>query len=261
MSYRNLEKFGFKLNRNSTHTARTIMLAELALLIDWIIDSKATKTDYLTAITEGNCLNKRSVSNRKITANHLAELYTFDLDIPTFRALIYLWTRDEKARPLMALLMAYTRDSILHDTAQKFLAIPPSDSISSQDTEIWINELEQERFSKSTLLTTARNLNSSWTQSGHLVGRVQKTRKTVEATVGATAFALFLSYLSGLRGVQLFQSEFFRILECSEQEAIGFAQEASQKGWITFRRVTDVIDVQFPHFLTEKDKDLLIEQS
>jgi len=236
------------------------MLRELTLLLDYVVDTDATTNDYLSAIIENNCLHKRSVSNRRITAKHLAELYVLDNGVPIFRALLYLWNRDEASRPLLALLCAFTRDSILRDTAHHFIAALPSTQITRQDTEQWVNDMEPGRFSEVTLSSTAKNLNSSWTQAGHLVGRVEKTRVTNQAGPGAITFALFLAYLSGFRGIQLFRTEYIRILDCSEHEAISLAQEASQKALITFKKVADVVEVQFPNFLTNQEKELLIEQ-
>lgn len=245
---RRLAELGFKLNRSSTHTARTIMLRELSLLLDYVADPDATTNDYLNAIIEDNCLHKRSVINRRITAKHLLELYALDKRFPIFRALLYLWNRDKASRPLLALMCAFTRDSILHDTAHYFLATLPSTKITREDTEKWVNALEPGRFSEVTLRSTAKNLNSSWTQSGHLVGRVVKTRVINEIGPGAITFALFLAFLNGSRGMQMFQSDYVKILGCSEHEAIRLAQEASQIALLTLMRVSDVVEVQFPHF-------------
>ena len=260
MNNRLMSELGFKLNRNSTHTARTIMLRELTMLFEYIVHQDATTNDYLNAIIEDNCLHKRSVSNRHITAKHLVELYALDNRVPIFRALLYLWNRDETSRPLLALLCAFARDSILHDTAHHFIAALPSTQITRQDTEQWVNDMEPGRFSKVTLSSTAKNLNSSWTQAGHLVGRVEKTRVTNQAGPGAITFALLLAYLSGFRGVQLFRTEYVKILDCSEHEAITLAQNASQKAFLTFKKISDVVEVQFPLFLTSQDKELLVEQ-
>jgi hypothetical protein len=258
MDQKALAYMGFKLNRNSTHTARTIMVSELNLLFEYIVDHNATTDDYVEAMVHDNCLYKRSMSNRKITAKHLLELYTLDRSVPIFRALRYLWYEDEASRPLLALLCATTRDSILHDTAQHFWDLSLSTVITREDTERWVNAMETGRFSEVTLRSTAKNLNSSWTQSGHLVGRVQKTRIKPDPNTGATVFALFLGYLSGFRGMQLFQSEYVKILDCSEHEAVNLAQEAAQKGLLTFKKLGDVVEVGFPNILTSQDKELLV---
>lgn len=245
------ELFGIELDKNNPHIARTIMLEELTILLNWVVDPNASKTDYLKAIIEDNCLQKRSASNRDITARRLAELYTFDTSIPLFRALIFLWRRDEMSRPLLALLSAYARDSILRDTAKNIISLPLGTVITRQNMEQWVEALDPGRFSEVTLRSVAKNINSSWTQSGHLRGRINKTRIPAVLATGATAYALFLSYLSGARGTELFQTEYVKILDCTENVAVDFAQEASQRGWITFKRVAEVKEVQFPNFLNQ----------
>ena len=261
MSNHKLVQFGFKLNINSTHTARTIMLNELSVLLEWVSDSYSVQHAYLKAIVEENCLQKQSVSNRKITARHLNELYGLDPLIVVFRALRYLWNRDVKARPLIALLCACTRDAILHDVVMKVLDLPLNTSITSENTEIWIDEIYPWRFSKVTLRTLAKNINSTWTQVGYLNGKVNKIRVKAVATPGSIAYALFLAYLSGARGIELFETKYVKLLDCSMHDAISLAQEASQRGWIAFNRIGDVIDIRFPNFLNQQEVELLFEQN
>ena len=256
-----MDKLGFSFDRNSTHTARTIMLDEVTQLLDWVRDENATQQDYLDAIIENNCLQKRSMSNRKITARHLSNLYSLDYQIPIFKAFVFLWYRDEVSRPLLAILMAYARDTLFRQVADQILQIVPNQIITRSNTEIWINDLEPGRFSEVTLRSAAKNINSSWTQSGHLDGKINKMRTAVQATSGAVAFAVFLAYLSGYRGIEIFHAPCMAILDTSEHELRGLAQEASQRGWIIFNHVGDVIEFRFPNFLTADERDLLIEQN
>lgn len=256
-----LPTLGFKLDRNSTHTARTIMLSELTILLDWVTEPNASKPDYIQAIIHNNCLNKRSANNRTLTAKHLVNLYTLDPQIPIFRAMLYLWGRDLAARPLLALLLASARDSILHDCTTFFLGIPAGKTITRAETAQWISERYPERFSSVTLQSVAKNLNATWMQSGHLIGRAEKTRTSALPTAGAVSYALFLAYLEGFRGTQLFEAPYLKMLDCPEYIAMNLAQEASQRSWITFKRIRDVIEVDFPHFLTQAERELLRDQN
>ncbi len=261
MSNHKLAQFGFKLNINSTHTARTIMLNELSDLLEWVSDANATQRTYLKAIVEENCLQKQSISNRKISARHLIDLYSLDPSIGVFRALRYMWDRDVKARPLIAFLCACTRDAILHNVAMNVLNLPLNTSITSEDTETWINEIYLDRFSKVTLRTLAKNVNSTWTQAGYLNGKVNKIRVKSIVTPGSIAYALFLAYLSGARGTELFEAKYVKLLDCSMHDAISLAQEASRRGWIAFNRIGDVIDIRFPNFLNQQEVEWLFEQN
>jgi hypothetical protein len=67
-------------------------------------------------------------------------------------------------------------------------------------------------------------------------------------------------YLTGERGPSLFQTEYFKLLDCSIDTGIELAQEASRRGWIVFKRVGDVIEVLFPNQINQKEMELLREQ-
>lgn len=127
--------------------------------------------------------------------------------------------------------------------------------------EEYIDNLETGRFSPATLKSTAQNINSSWTQSGHILGRVKKFRAKAKATPGAASFALLLGYLSGVRGESLYQTEYAKLLDCSMEESIELSIEASRKGWIVLKRLGSVIEVLFPNLLSHQEMEWVREQS
>lgn len=256
-----LTRFGFKFNKNSTHVRRTMMFDELSLLLSCVIDREPLKTDYIKAITEDNCLAKRSVQNRKFTAKYLTELYVLDPELPVFRALLYFWERDEKARPLLALLCAYTRDSLLRMSMPFIFDHQEGETVDRLLLEEYIEERFPGRFSKNTLSSIARNINATWTKSGHLEGRAKKIRTKVYTTPGATAYALFLAYLTGGRGRALLLTEYARLLDSTEDTLIDLAGEASRRGWIICNHVADVLEVQFPNLLTSTEMEWVHEQN
>lgn len=55
-----ISRFGFRFGKGSVHTARTMMLEDLQLLLSYVGSPNASKSDYLKAIEEDNCLGKRS---------------------------------------------------------------------------------------------------------------------------------------------------------------------------------------------------------
>jgi hypothetical protein len=70
-------KFGFKTGVGGAHTARTMMLADLTTLLGAaLVEPK--REDFNRLIVEGNVLGKRTTSNRRLTARHLADLYGLD---------------------------------------------------------------------------------------------------------------------------------------------------------------------------------------
>jgi hypothetical protein len=112
-----LSRFGFSFKRGGAHTSRTMMLDELRTLLTYVDRPEADKRDYLHAIDDENCLGKRSGKTRRLTYQHLVDLYSLDHTNVLFRALLYFWNRDIDGRPLLALLCTFARDAIFRSTA------------------------------------------------------------------------------------------------------------------------------------------------
>jgi hypothetical protein len=88
------------------------------------------------------------------------------------------------------------------------------------------------RLNESTLDKVARNASSSWTQSGHLEGRVRKIRHLVRPTPGPVVYALWLGSFDDLAGEDLLRSAWARILDASPQELMNLALRGKQLGLI-----------------------------
>ncbi len=256
-----LTRFGFKFNKNSTHIRRTMMFGELSLLLTYVSNRKAKKSEYIRAIKEDNCLGKRSVQNRKLTAQYLTELYGLDPSLAVFRTLLYFWDRDEQSRPLLAFLCAYTRDQLLRLSMPFIFDHQEGEAVDRFLLEAYIEEHFPGRFSKNTLSSISRNVNSSWTQSGHLRGYLKKYRAKIISTPGATAYALFLAYLTGGRGKSLLASEYVRLLDSPEDRLLMLAAGASQRGWMVCNHIDDVLEVRFPNLLTDVEMEWSHEQN
>ena len=256
-----LSRFGFRFDNGSAHTARTMMLEDLQLLLSYVNHPDSSKNDYLKAIKEDNCLGKRSGKNRIITNRHLVYLYSLDPTMTIFRALRYFWERDIDGQPLMALLCSYSRDSVLRLSEPFIVQLTEGETTTREALEEYIDEKEPDRFSKATLKSTAQNLNSTWTKSGHLIGKVKKVRSRAIATPGSVSYALFLGYLTGIRGESLFTTEYTCLLNSSKASLIKLAEDASRRGWIVFKRIGNVMEVQFPNLLTAQEKEWIHEQN
>jgi hypothetical protein len=110
-----------------------------------------------------------------------------------------------------------------------------------------------DRFNDSTLDKVVRNASASWCQSGHLQGRVRKIRCLVRPTPVATAYALVLGFLEGLRGARLFTTQWTRVLDLQEAELRHLATEAKRIGLIDLKMAADVIEVGFSPILTPQE--------
>jgi hypothetical protein len=256
-----ISRFGFKLEKGGVHTSRTMMLEDLHTLLSYVCNPDSTKTDYLRAIKEDNCLGKRSGRTRKLTAGHMISLYSLDPSVTIFRSLLYFWNRDIEGRPLLALMCAYARDPLLRLCTAFILKFNKDEIVTRKALEEYIDSKDPGHFSMATLSSTAQNLNSTWTKSGHLTGKAKKMRSRAKATPGSVSYGLFLGYLMGFRGESLFINDFAHLLDCSREKAMEYAQEASSRGWIVFKRVGNVIEVQFPNLLTVEEREWIRDQN
>lgn len=201
------------------------------------------KTDYVRAITEGNCLGKATAATRRLSSQRLAELYALDSGVPIFRVLTRLWNLDSGAQPLLAMLSAIARDPLLAATAGPVLSLFPGEEFSRERTKHALRELVGDRLNDAILEKVVRNAASSWTQSGHLEGRTFKKRRVVRATAPSGAFALYLSHVAGFRGSEIFASAWFAVLDCTPTSARDLAIEAKRMGLIDLRISGEVVDL------------------
>ena len=249
-------KVGFRFGNKSTHTSRTIMFKELALLLD-DQEPNASRDAYVSAIINQNCLGKRTVSTRKLTCQRLSEVYGLDPSIPLFRIMRYLWQVDENGRPLLAFLTALARDPLLRITSTTILQMQAGEELIRQQLTDALRQSVENRLNEGTLNTTVRNISSSWTQSGHLKGRVRKIRQKIAPTPMVTTYALLLGYILGARGNGLFSTFWTKALDIPSEELISLATEAKRLGFLDLSQSGGVVEVAFNRMLTEEERLLI----
>ena len=74
------------------------------------------------------------------------------------------------------------------------------------------------------------------------------------------AYALLLAFASGARGSELFRSPFMQVQDAPQERAIELAEEAARKGWVSFKRVGDVMEAAFPRIVTAEELRIIREQ-
>lgn len=222
---------GLRFGDRGTHTSRTMMLAELTALLD-AQPPESTRADYLQAIVDDNILGKNTEATRKLTGQRLAELYGLDPSVPIFRALLRVWRIDESGRPVVALLCALARDPLLRSTAPTVLGLDEGEELVRSHLLDALRTLTGDRLNDSILDKVARNAGSSWSQSGHLEGRVRKIRQRVSATPGPLAFALWLGSLEELAGEQLLDTRWTSVFDQSPRALEPVVLRAKQLGLV-----------------------------
>ena len=250
-------RMGYRSGGRGTHSSRTLMLAELSLLLE-SVPGEAVLAAYRDAVLIENCLGKPTAATRAISFQRLKELYALDERVPLFRVLRRLWGGNHPSRPLLALLMGLARDPLLRATAAAIIQVPAGVEVMRQSVQDALASSAGTRFNEATLDTIVRNTLSSWTQSGHLRGRSRKVRERVEATPAATAFALLLGYLPGKRGYRLFETPWAGVLDSDPGKLLDLAGDAKRLGLLDLKQSGSVLDLSFPGLTMARDKELTV---
>jgi hypothetical protein len=233
---------GLRFGDKGTHTSRTIMLAELVDLLAAVPNS-AGREDYAAAIIADNVLGKATVATRRSTNQRLGELYGLDPRLPIFRVLRRLWAVDGAGRPLLALLCALARDPLLRITAPSVLTLTQGQELVRSTFAEAVRTSVGNRLNDAILGKVLRNAGSSWTQSGHLEGRVRKIRRRVEATPGALAFAVWLGSLFSMTGEELLATPWTSVLDRLPGELYDLVLRAKQLRLLQAHIGGDVVEI------------------
>jgi hypothetical protein len=223
------ESAGIRSGDKGTHTSRTIMVAEISdLFVE--LPAETDRDGYASAIIDDNLLAKRTESTRRLTNQRLGELYGLDPAIPIHRVHRRLWGADPAGRPLLALLCGLARDPLLRATSQPVLTLPVGTELARTSVLSSLRQSTGDRLNEAILDKVARNASSSWTQSGHLTGRVRKIRERVSPSFGPAAFAAWLGAAEGLAGQRLLDSPWTRPLDRSPDALLDLLLQAKQRG-------------------------------
>lgn len=236
---------GFKFGKNGAHSARSMMIEELKLLLLSRPES-AMPADYMEDIVDFNVLHKSSVNARKLTYRHLVDLYGLSPLIPLFKIFRRLWELSEKAQSLLALQLAVARDPLLRGSVDVILSLEPGQRLTRETMEAHLAKDDPERFSPASLKSFSQNINGTWTQAGYLSGKTKKYKEIPEVSYVNVAYALFLGHCHGLSGQRLFDSFWCRMLAQDKERLFELAYRASLRGIINFKQASEVVEVTFP---------------
>ncbi|MEI6046388.1 MAG: hypothetical protein WCS37_18715 [Chloroflexota bacterium] len=242
--------FGFAQNGMGSHGSRTLMLSELRLLLT-ALPPTATLVEYQQAVVQDNVLLKKTISTRQESFRRLREMYALDNNVRLFQALRDLWEIEAEAQRLLALLCAVARDPLLRETAEVILNTPFGTSVTKEMLLGVVSQSFPERLNATSLVNVGKNTASSWQQSGHLVGRINKVRHRAKTCPASTTYALLLGYLCEARGDNLFETFWSRLLDAPKNELHDQAGLASQSGWLDYRHTGNVTDISFRYLLRD----------
>lgn len=230
---RPVQPVGFRVGPRGTHSSRTAMFDELSLLVS----GPGLQGDIRKAVLEENVLGKSSASGRALTLQRLSELYSFDNSDAIFRVFSYLCGLDRAAIPQLAILMAVARDPLLRASARPVLGLAAGSQLMRDSVKSALTSVVGSRMNPAVLDKVVRNVASSWTKSGHLVGRTIKRRSQIRANQTALAFALWLAQKAGVDHAHLFDNGWVRILDLEPAPARRLAERAHAAGLIVYRQL------------------------
>jgi hypothetical protein len=240
-----LRAFGLKFCSGGAHISRTMMMQELIAVLTKVPQGSRL-ADYRTAVLQQNILGKTTESTRQKSLRHLRELYALDEATLIFGLLRKLHAMDAASLPLLAIQVAWARDPLLRATTPPVIDASEGERV---ETAILAQALEiafRNRYSELSRNTIARNAASSWTQSGHLVGRKKKTRHRIKPTAAAVTMAFFLGYIAGYQGSSAFSNPWHRLLDLDPNRAKAMGFEAHRGGLLNLRAVGEVVELRFP---------------
>ena len=237
--------FGMKLAGGGAHSGKTMMLAELETLLV-ALPNGASASDYRMAIVEQNVLGKATESTRHESLRRLHSLYALDENTPIFRLLRHLVAIDIASLSLLALQVAWARDPLFRVTTPPVLEAAVGETVATYALEQALEAAFPKRYSANSRLSMAQNAASSWTQSGHLVGHTNKTRRWVKPSSVAVTMALFLGDVAGYHGAAVFANPWCRLLDLNPERAKELGFEAHRASLLTLRAVGEVIELSFP---------------
>ena len=240
----NALRYGLTIAPVGTHTSKTMMLIELSHLLSASLP-ETSHVELRRLVVEDNVCLKATAYSRRDTFNRLAQLYALRPEQVVYWALRDLWAASAEEQPVLAILCALARDPLLRATAPIVLAAPEGGAVTPQMLEATIEDAFLGRYNPLVRARIGQNAISSWTQSGHLVGRRTKTRVQLQPGPAATAYALLLGYLCGDQGTALLDTFWVGVLDSTPSALDGLAFAAHQRGWLDYRRIGNVAEFGF----------------
>jgi hypothetical protein len=227
-----------------TTASHTIGVPHLVELLR-AVPADAPPERYREAVVDDNVLGRPTQAGRQRSYRHLRELYFLDPTRREFAALRRLWAIDPNAQPLIAGLLAFTRDAILRASFSAIQQSPPGAVVTSDDLTKAVTSVCGADLSESTLGKTGRNTGACWTQTGHLIGRTRKVRQSIEAFPAAVAYAAYLGHLAGNRGVGVLDTPWAALLDLPAGAALDALRRAHTQGLIDLLVAGNVVDISF----------------
>lgn len=239
---------------------RSMMFLEMRTLIR-SMPVNIAKDDLTKAIIDENILEKPTFSSRKESIIRLTQLYGMDPSKALFRVLWELGHADLDSLSQICLVCAYARDPQLRHSFELIRTLRPGEMLVRADMEQHLENGFPGRFSRATKASMARNVNTTWTFGGHLVGKVKKTRRFPETRPISAAYAMFVGYMTGLRGERLLDSNYASLVASNRSQLLIALSLASAKGLLSLKLAAGIVEFNFSNLLTPTEQEMVHESN
>lgn len=232
--------FGLKLRGGGVHQSKTMMSKDIDKVM---VGIQLTNVSPKTLVVEDNILSKSTLSTRKLTYANLNALYSLEAELPIYRVMKALRYTAPESKELLYLMASLVRDPLLRDSAEAILTAPMGKRVSWSSIAEVFQAKFPERFTQKMLRSLSQNCASSWTQSGHLEGRVKKIRRRITPRPCVVAFGALIASLCGFGGSTLLESPWLRILDINSGQALDLLRQAEAQGLARVRSIGDVLEI------------------
>jgi hypothetical protein len=239
---------GIKQAGGGAHQSKTMMLGAIEAYLTMAGDGVETARQL---IVEQNVLGKPTLSARRQSLFHLQALYGIITQPPIGLVFSAMWQRGLAGRPVLALLTALARDPLFRLSADPVLSAPLGSSVRWTAIAAEIEARYPGRFSPKMLKSLAQNCASSWTQSGHLTGKIDKRRSRADVSPQAAAYAVWLATITGFGGPALLTSLWLKALGQLPGELLSSLRLAEAQGLLRIRTAGEVSEIMVRRTLAE----------
>jgi hypothetical protein len=228
------------LGLGGVHQSKTMMLRELSSYMD---ASATIGGSPKSLVMDANVLGKATGSARKLALERLRGLYAISMKLPIARVLEALWRSDAAGRPMLAILCSLARDPLLRESADVVLPAPLGEPVRWPRIAAAFEARHPARFSEKMRKSLSQNCASSWTQSGHLKGKIKKLRTRATPSAPSAAYAALLATIAGFGGPALLGSPWLLVLDRPLEDRLTLLRQAESQGLVRVRAAGDTVEI------------------
>jgi len=248
-----VETLGFSSAALGGHAARSMMLQEMSTLVR-VMPPSVRKDEFVRAILEDNILEKPTLVSRQKSLRYLAELYDLEQSHALFRIFWALSHMESDSLPQLCLVCAYARDPQLRHSFELIRVLRHGEVLARTTMEQHLEDGFPGRFSPAMKKSMAQNVNTTWTVSGHLAGKRNKTRQFPAPHPISAAYAMFVGYLTGLRGDRLLDSAYAALVAPNRSQLQAALALASARGLLSLKQAASIVEFDFSNLLTPAEQ-------